>query len=229
MKEKFLRDKQRTPEAFAPHTDFILEARESYSDMRKRLQGEINDTEGDQAGNDEKKGKGESDEADCPADSGNGDDAGGSQGDGNDPDEGEGEQDSEDATTASSPKEEGLARSDTEDNAIQALHPDDQETGEEEHTADSKSAERNVKDDIDRVRKLRDKRGQTAKTGDGKHNEEDAEANQLQVDILKQLLDRMIQLEAEARQLLLDSMGEGIARTLLLADRNGEQTPGGSL
>lgn len=43
----------------------------------------------------------------------------------------------------------------------------------------------------------------------------------IQRQLLEQLMDRVICLEAEARQMLLDSMENGIARTLLLADRNG--------
>lgn len=39
--------------------------------------------------------------------------------------------------------------------------------------------------------------------------------------LVQQLMERVIRLEAEARQLLLDSMDHGVARTLLLADRNG--------
>lgn len=57
---------------------------------------------------------------------------------------------------------------------------------------------------------------------DEEDEEEDDAAHQVELDLLKQLMNRMIQLEAEARQMLLDSMDKGIARTLLLADRNGE-------
>ncbi|WVR05393.1 hypothetical protein IAU60_002407 [Kwoniella sp. DSM 27419] len=44
--------------------------------------------------------------------------------------------------------------------------------------------------------------------------------HQMQIDLLKQLMRRTIQLEAVARQILLDEMEHGVARTLLLADRN---------
>ncbi|WVF71970.1 hypothetical protein IAT40_006780 [Kwoniella sp. CBS 6097] len=50
--------------------------------------------------------------------------------------------------------------------------------------------------------------------------QEESSERQLELDLLRQLLKRMIQLEAEARQMLLDSMDHGVARTLLLADRN---------
>ncbi|WVQ98939.1 hypothetical protein IAU59_006071 [Kwoniella sp. CBS 9459] len=49
---------------------------------------------------------------------------------------------------------------------------------------------------------------------------EESSERQLELDLLRQLLKRTIQLEAEARQMLLDSMDHGVARTLLLADRN---------
>ena len=58
-------------------------------------------------------------------------------------------------------------------------------------------------------------------SGEGSEDEEDEEQN-LQIDLLKQLMNRTVQLEAEARQMLLDSMEKGVARTLLLADRNDE-------
>jgi potassium channel subfamily K len=45
---------------------------------------------------------------------------------------------------------------------------------------------------------------------------------ELGIYLLRQLLELMVRLEAEARQMLLDSMEKGVARTLLLADRNGE-------
>ncbi|EIW70019.1 hypothetical protein TREMEDRAFT_30177 [Tremella mesenterica DSM 1558] len=46
------------------------------------------------------------------------------------------------------------------------------------------------------------------------------EEKQLEKELFRQLMDRIIQLEAEARQMLLDSMSQGVPRTLLLADRN---------
>jgi potassium channel subfamily K len=52
--------------------------------------------------------------------------------------------------------------------------------------------------------------------------EEDQDVRELEIYLLRQLLELMVRLEAEARQMLLDSMEKGVARTLLLADRNGE-------
>ncbi|WVQ71866.1 hypothetical protein IAR50_001408 [Cryptococcus sp. DSM 104548] len=43
---------------------------------------------------------------------------------------------------------------------------------------------------------------------------------ELEVDLLRQLLSRVVQFEVGARQMLLDSMDKSVERTLLLADRN---------
>lgn len=51
------------------------------------------------------------------------------------------------------------------------------------------------------------------------------EERQLEVDLLKQLLATIVSFEVEARQMLLDSMHEGVERTILLADRNSECYP----
>ena len=42
----------------------------------------------------------------------------------------------------------------------------------------------------------------------------------MEIDLLKRLMDLTIRLEAEARELLLNTMENGLARTLLMADRN---------
>lgn len=52
------------------------------------------------------------------------------------------------------------------------------------------------------------------------HGQNDA-ARELELDLIKQLMDLVIKLEAESRDLLLTNMEHGIPRTLLLADRNG--------
>jgi hypothetical protein len=46
----------------------------------------------------------------------------------------------------------------------------------------------------------------------------DAEKQQIMV---RQLLDRVVKLEMQARRLLLENLDQGVARTLLVADRNG--------
>ena len=43
--------------------------------------------------------------------------------------------------------------------------------------------------------------------------------------LVQQLLDRVIKLEMQARGMLLDNLEHGVARTLLVADRNGAFSP----
>jgi len=50
----------------------------------------------------------------------------------------------------------------------------------------------------------------------------DGNSETIQSDLLKRLMKLVVQMETEARDLLLDSMDHDIARTLLLADRNGQ-------
>ena len=66
------------------------------------------------------------------------------------------------------------------------------------------------------------KKAKSEAHGRGSNTGQTDEERKLELDLLKQLMNRTIQLEAEARQMLLDSMDGGVARTLLLADRNGE-------
>ena len=54
---------------------------------------------------------------------------------------------------------------------------------------------------------------------------DEQQAQELESELVKTVMQLIIQLEAEARQMLLDSMDKGVARTLLLADRNGELAP----
>lgn len=56
-------------------------------------------------------------------------------------------------------------------------------------------------------------------------NNDEQEARQVELELVKHLMDLIVKLEAEARQMLLDSMDKTVARTLLLADRNGEPGP----
>jgi hypothetical protein len=60
--------------------------------------------------------------------------------------------------------------------------------------------------------------------GYGYSSDDTSDAAQLakQRVLVKQLLDRVIKLETQSRQLLLDNLEHGVARTLLVADRNGE-------
>lgn len=65
------------------------------------------------------------------------------------------------------------------------------------------------------------------KLGDGDQSsgtEVEKDRRELELDLIKQLMDLTVKLEAEARELLLECMDHGIPRTLLLADRNGESS-----
>lgn len=52
--------------------------------------------------------------------------------------------------------------------------------------------------------------------------QEEEDVRELELHLLRRLIELTIRLEAESRQMLLDSMEKGVPRTLLLADRNGE-------
>ncbi|GFZ44870.1 hypothetical protein JCM24511_02596 [Saitozyma sp. JCM 24511] len=54
----------------------------------------------------------------------------------------------------------------------------------------------------------------------GEEYAEDEDVRKLELHLLRRLVELTVRLEAEARQMLLDSMDKGVARTLLLADRN---------
>jgi hypothetical protein len=57
-----------------------------------------------------------------------------------------------------------------------------------------------------------------------KNESEDHEVSNYdrQAILVQQLLSRMIKLEAQAREMLLEHLDRGLARTLLVADRNGK-------
>lgn len=78
-----------------------------------------------------------------------------------------------------------------------------------------------IGDDQDRAEALVERTRRTESSTRGANGEDMTEERQLVLDLVKQLVDRAIRLEAEGRQMLLDSMPNEVARTLLLADRNG--------
>jgi hypothetical protein len=57
---------------------------------------------------------------------------------------------------------------------------------------------------------------------DDDEEQEEEDVRELELHLLRRLIELTIRLEAESRQMLLDSMEKGVPRTLLLADRNGE-------
>jgi len=77
-------------------------------------------------------------------------------------------------------------------------------------------AEQRVVREYNAVESIVKRRGRSDGVPGDEHDE-----RALELDLVKQLMDLTVRLEAEAREMLLDSMEHGIARTLLLADRNG--------
>ncbi|WWD16124.1 hypothetical protein CI109_100549 [Kwoniella shandongensis] len=209
-REAFIAEQKRTPEAFAPHSDFVLRYHESYGDTRKRLMGPQVDHPADQ---------GETAESIAERRP-KGDESG----------------DDQDGYPVSSEKpfEDGVESEPTvvgEDERRQSRSG----RNEKEETPDDGPAtpgEKEIEEDFKRVKEVmkekpaaRGEQEAQSTTNDHEDCGEDTgemEKNerQLEVDMLKQLLQRTIRLEAEARQMLLDSMEQGVARTLLLADRN---------
>lgn len=57
------------------------------------------------------------------------------------------------------------------------------------------------------------------------HKTERSENTRIEFKLCKALIDRVTHLEAQSRQMLVDTMDENLARTVLLADRNCELTP----
>ncbi|KAK8869612.1 hypothetical protein IAR55_000179 [Kwoniella newhampshirensis] len=207
-REAFLAEQRRTPEAFAPHADFVLRYHESYADLRKRLMGPDVEHPADQG-----------ETADSIAERRpTGDDSS---------DENEGEvrhkvrERSEDGRrsdqTAVDRDTRGKSQDDRSDLDGEKEAPDGQATT---------LGEKEIEEDYSKVKDImQEKEGKFA-GGDHQtkafESQDDAEEDErhLQIDLLKQLMNRTIRLEAEARQMMLDSMDKGVARTLLLADRN---------
>ncbi|CAD6573140.1 MAG: hypothetical protein TREMPRED_000733 [Tremellales sp. Tagirdzhanova-0007] len=213
LSENFRNQKRRSPDAFSPHSEYVIQARESYG--RKRTQNSEDDdvdstsssafpraSEGEDAKRSEKSdgeetfnekttmtGRGktnvstEGDDEQEPAESRPGADTSGQWDDSNEPQ-------SQQYTESARDSEEG--------------HLD----------AGDKKVEKDSDDLVSAKKAKSEAHGRGSNTG------QTDEERKLELDLLKQLMNRTIQLEAEARQMLLDSMDGGVARTLLLADRN---------
>jgi hypothetical protein len=109
-------------------------------------------------------------------------------------------------------------------------HPDDETEkaiSRSEQTDDPDIVAKELNDAEDRVvrennavESIVERRGRS----DGNAGDERDERS-LELQLVKQLMDLTVRLEAEAREMMLDTMEHGIARTLLLADRNGKLGP----
>jgi potassium channel subfamily K len=165
-----------TPEAFRPHSDYIIRAHEAYQDIRRRLD-EQRRTRG-AAGVHEKRDDGERGVSVIPPGS----------------------------------------RSLPVDNVNLSPHNCGPTNGEKGGMG---SLRRKTPHENTETQECNDQQ-----TDGGKEDAEEEVVRELESHLLRKLVDLMVRLETEARQMLLDSMGNGLVRTLFLADRNGELQTG---
>lgn len=199
IREAFQREKTRDPDAFKPHSDYVRSAHESYGPMRKRLLGDnpLPYTDEDSANTDEKESEMQVSTEDSEETLAEG------QGDG---------------LGKRSEGEKGGQKQSGGDRIKSA-----QRKGRQDEDDNFNTNQDNIASDVERIEGSQassSPRGGAKRNGHGGKGDRGGE-HALEVDLFKQLMDLTVQLEAEARQMMLDSMEKGIARTLLLADRNG--------
>lgn len=202
-----------TPDAFNSHSDFVLQAHETYDHMKKRLFEDIRAPEGMDRHMSGVKG--------APTE--------------------KGQPESEQLLA---PRQSNADKQEESDDATVEANEDDAEEKERYNTV-----EKHLRRDYRKARKIiqrgRASRRKRAEEGDGMpksrdmrrsdgagetdaaqtqadHDADDQAVDELELELTSELMHLVIQLEAEARQIMLDSMNKSIARTLLLADRNGE-------
>ncbi|WWC69262.1 uncharacterized protein I206_103200 [Kwoniella pini CBS 10737] len=266
IKEAFLAEMRRSPDAFAPHADFVLRYHESYDAMRKRLlkeeeEGEEEEEENQEEGNSDGINRDRIPE-DGRTDEGTSKEEVTSQEKSNliydqPGDENEEQDDPSNSTYTGKKKDSKIhldnAEKKLKDNYTRAKgiieerqkETEDWRTAkiphEEESSGNSTSSYDAPSDDREERRRPRQDTERTyvgdndeetggkdssitrlknEQTQDGRADKLENEERKLEIDLLKQLMRKTIQLEAEARQMLLDSMDKSVARTLLLADRN---------
>nr|XP_019042442.1 hypothetical protein I302_09048 [Kwoniella bestiolae CBS 10118]OCF21372.1 hypothetical protein I302_09048 [Kwoniella bestiolae CBS 10118] len=196
-KEAFLVEQRRRPEAFAPHSDLTLRYHESYDQMRaKSSSSKIADA-----------GKAEDDQDDLE------------------------DEDNDDRAVEKSDHDHDQMQSPTTMN--DTAEDDDEDLSELTLTGRRRKNPKQPPGHIENELKedCREDTGRTLVAHDGDDHQEapnsekkfgniDEDQRKLEIDMLRLLLKKTVQLEAEARQMLLDSMDKSVARTLLLADRN---------
>ncbi|ADV20024.1 potassium channel protein [Cryptococcus gattii E566] len=198
-RETFIIEQQRSPEAFAPHVDYIDRYHKSYADLRdKLLQGNIASNGLD--------ARGES-EDDASEDEDNKSGAGAEA-------ESEAEANERDASSESKRdlQEEGSTQVDvhgTQESGIDGVIDQFREMEKED-----------LKEDARREEDEQSPHPAVVESESGDRFIISKEERKLEVDLLKQLLAKTVSFEVEARQMLLDSMQKGVERTILLADRN---------
>ncbi|KIR32897.1 potassium channel protein [Cryptococcus deuterogattii MMRL2647] len=201
-RETFIIEQQRSPEAFAPHVDYIDRYHKSYADLRdKLLQGNIASEGRDARGeNEDDASEGEDNEA--------GAGAGG---------ETESEAKAANERDASSESKRDLQ----EEGSTQVDVHSTEESGIDEVIDQFREMEKeDLKEDARREEDEQSSHPAVVESESGDRFIISKEERQLEVDLLKQLLAKTVSFEVEARQMLLDSMQKGVERTILLADRN---------
>ncbi|KIR28752.1 potassium channel protein [Cryptococcus deuterogattii LA55] len=201
-RETFIIEQQRSPEAFAPHVDYIDRYHKSYADLRdKLLQGNIASEGRDARGeNEDDASEGEDNEA--------GAGAGG---------ETESEAEAANERDASSESKRDLQ----EEGSTQVDVHSTEESGIDEVIDQFREMEKeDLKEDARREEDEQSSHPAVVESESGDRFIISKEERQLEVDLLKQLLAKTVSFEVEARQMLLDSMQKGVERTILLADRN---------
>nr|ODN94990.1 hypothetical protein L204_04335 [Cryptococcus depauperatus CBS 7855] len=180
IRQTFIMEQQRSPKAFAPHSDYVAHYHKSYSDLKNRVSDKVSDNINGGAGNAKESQSVDIDDTKRIAEDVMGDDSTLKQ----DPQQNDKE---EPRQVGASDAGETLARSLISDN--DAINQDS--VGED--VQQRKPSEQFIISKRER---------------------------QLEQDLLKQLLEKVVQFEVEARQMLLNSMEKSVERTLLLADRN---------
>ncbi|KIS00879.1 potassium channel protein [Cryptococcus deuterogattii 2001/935-1] len=201
-RETFIIEQQRSPEAFAPHVDYIDRYHKSYADLRdKLLQGNIASEGPDARGeNEDDASEGEDNEAGVGAGA-----------------ETESEAEAANERDASSESKRDLR----EEGSTQVDVHSTEESGIDEVIDQFREMEKeDLKEDARREEDEQSSHPAVVESESGDRFIISKEERQLEVDLLKQLLAKTVSFEVEARQMLLDSMQKGVERTILLADRN---------
>ncbi|WRT67322.1 uncharacterized protein IL334_004292 [Kwoniella shivajii] len=240
-REAFLAEQRRSPEAFAPHAEVVLKYHETYDQARKSLlKGDAASTDHDSEQDEEKdhtKGDGSGTSIDRSEEHLEKSQISSSTS------ESDNEEDLSGNTMTGKKRHAGHRGHGRLGSADKALRKDYAHARDTiEHREDEAKKWEKVKiehenhdDDISES----DQKDQSTQSSPGKgksskrspknrdmikeevdDDTDEPEERNLEIDLLKQLMRKTIQLEAEARQMLLDSMDKSVARTLLLADRN---------
>ncbi|OXC65870.1 potassium channel protein [Cryptococcus neoformans] len=210
-RESFMIEQKRSPDAFAPHMDYIARYHKSYADLRdKILQGNIA-SDGHDGGreNENDNSEGEDNEAGARAE------AEAEERRGNASNESERDLQNEGSTKVNvqGAEEKGL---DEVTDQIREMEKEDLK--EDARREEGESSSHGLNSDNDRTEQST--YPAVAESESGSHFIISKEERQLEVDLLKQLLAKTVSFEVEARQMLLDSMEKSVERTILLADRN---------